>query len=86
MKELVEKIGYEYMIDIDIFRINGEYYISTFSNTDTPVQYTINNNKGKVLIVLEDNKEQKEVLANQIMNKEKTIHPPCCNLNFHELK
>ena len=25
---LVEKIGYEYMIDIDIFRINNEYYIS----------------------------------------------------------
>lgn len=45
------------------FSANGEYYISTFSNTDTPVQYTINNNKGKVLIVLEDNKEQKEVLA-----------------------
>lgn len=45
------------------FSANGEYYISTFSNTDTPVQYTINNNKGKVLIVLEDNKEQKELLA-----------------------
>ena len=45
------------------FSANGEYYISTFSNTDTPTQYTINNNKGKVLIVLEDNKEQKEVLA-----------------------
>ena len=26
--ELVEKIGYEYMIDMDIFRINNEYYIS----------------------------------------------------------
>ncbi|MBR3236572.1 ATP-grasp domain-containing protein [Candidatus Saccharibacteria bacterium] len=25
---LVEKIGYVYMIDIDIFRIDGEYYIS----------------------------------------------------------
>lgn len=25
---LVEKIGYEYMIDMDIFRINDEYYIS----------------------------------------------------------
>ena len=25
---LVEKIGYEYMIDMDIFRINNEYYIS----------------------------------------------------------
>jgi len=45
------------------FSANGQYYISTFSNTDTPTQYTINNNKGEVLIVLEDNKEQKEVLA-----------------------
>lgn len=26
--ELVEKIGYEYMIDMDIFKINNEYYIS----------------------------------------------------------
>lgn len=26
--ELVEKIGYEYIIDMDIFRINNEYYIS----------------------------------------------------------
>ena len=26
--ELVEKIGYVYMIDMDLFRINGEYYIS----------------------------------------------------------
>ncbi|MBR4618650.1 MAG: ATP-grasp domain-containing protein [Bacilli bacterium] len=26
--KLVEEIGYEYMIDMDIFRINGEYYIS----------------------------------------------------------
>ena len=26
--KLVEKIGYEYMIDMDIFRINDEYYIS----------------------------------------------------------
>ena len=28
ISSLVEKIGYIYMIDIDIFRINGEYYIS----------------------------------------------------------
>ena len=28
ISKLVEQIGYEYMIDIDIFRINNEYYIS----------------------------------------------------------
>ena len=26
--KLVEKIGYKYMIDMDIFRVDGEYYIS----------------------------------------------------------
>ena len=25
---VVEQIGYEYMIDMDIFKVNGEYYIS----------------------------------------------------------
>lgn len=28
IKQIVEKIGYVYMIDMDIFKINGEYYIS----------------------------------------------------------
>lgn len=28
IKQVVEKIGYVYMIDMDIFKINGEYYIS----------------------------------------------------------
>ena len=28
IKELVEKIGYKYMIDMDIFRVGDEYYIS----------------------------------------------------------
>lgn len=28
IKKVVEKIGYVYMIDMDIFKINGEYYIS----------------------------------------------------------
>lgn len=26
--KVVEKIGYEYMIDMDIFKVNGDYYIS----------------------------------------------------------
>lgn len=28
IKQVIEKIGYVYMIDMDIFKINGEYYIS----------------------------------------------------------
>lgn len=59
IKKISKEIG-TYSAD---FSANGEYYISTFSNTDTPTQYTINNSKGEVLIVLEDNKEQKELLA-----------------------
>ncbi|MEE0267627.1 MAG: DPP IV N-terminal domain-containing protein [Bacteroidales bacterium] len=62
-KKNIKKISKETGTYSADFSANGEYYISTFSNTDTPVQYTINNNKGKVLMVLEDNKEQKEVLA-----------------------
>ncbi|MCH3923315.1 MAG: S9 family peptidase [Bacteroidales bacterium] len=44
------------------FSTNGKYYISSFSNTDTPTIYTINNNKGNVVVTLEDNKELKNVL------------------------
>lgn len=62
-KKNIKKISGETGTYSADFSANGEYYISTFSNTDTPTQYTINNNKGKVLIVLEDNKEQKELLA-----------------------
>lgn len=59
IKKISKEIG-TYSAD---FSANGEYYISTFSNTDTPTQYTINNNKGKVLKVLQDNKAQKELLS-----------------------
>lgn len=62
-KHKIKKISGETGTYSAAFSANGEYYISTFSNTDTPTQYTINNNKGKVLIVLEDNKAQKELLA-----------------------
>lgn len=62
-KKNIKKISGETGTYSADFSANGEYYISTFSNTDTPTQYTINNSKGEVLIVLEDNKEQKELLA-----------------------
>ncbi len=62
-KKNIKKISGETGTYSADFSANGQYYISTFSNTDTPTQYTINDNRGKVLIVLEDNKEQKELLA-----------------------
>lgn len=62
-KKNIKKISGETGTYSADFSANGEYYISTFSNTDTPTQYTINNNKGKVLKVLQDNKAQKELLS-----------------------
>lgn len=62
-KKNIKKISKEVGTYSADFSANGQYYISTFSNTDTPTQYTINNSKGEVLIVLEDNQKQKEILA-----------------------
>lgn len=45
------------------FSANGKYYICSFSDTDTPTIYTVNDNKGKTLVVLEDNHELKETLS-----------------------
>lgn len=53
------------------FSNNGKYYISSYSSAVTPTVYTINNNKGKVLVTLEDNKALKETLEQyNITNKE----------------
>lgn len=53
------------------FSKNGKYYISSFSDVSTPTIYTINNNKGKVLVTLEDNKDLKNTLQEyNINNKE----------------
>ena len=43
-----------------IFSSNMEYFINTFSNMTTPTLITINNNKGKEIVTLLDNKELKE--------------------------
>ena len=60
IKKLSGKVG-TYTAD---FSANGKYYISSFSDTDTPTIYTVNDNTGKVLVVLEDNKDLKAVLSN----------------------
>ena len=60
IKKLSGKVG-TYTAD---FSATGKYYISSFSDTDTPTIYTVNDNMGKVLVVLEDNKDLKAVLSN----------------------
>ncbi|MDD2191238.1 MAG: S9 family peptidase [Bacteroidales bacterium] len=44
------------------FSKNGKYYIGTFSNYETPAIYTVNNQKGEVLITLEDNAALKDTM------------------------
>ena len=46
-----------------IFSSNYSYYINTFSNISTPTLITINDNKGKELATMLDNKELKEKIA-----------------------
>lgn len=60
IKKLSGKAG-TYTAD---FSATGKYYISSFSDTDTPTIYTVNDNTGKALVVLEDNKDLKAVLSN----------------------
>ncbi len=60
IKKLSGKVG-TYTAD---FSATGKYYISSFSDTDTPTIYTVNDNTGKALVVLEDNKDLKAVLSN----------------------
>ncbi len=60
IKKLSGKVG-TYTAD---FSTTGKYYISSFSDTDTPTVYTVNDNTGKTLVVLEDNKDLKAVLSN----------------------
>ena len=46
-----------------LFSTNMVYYINTFSNIHTPTLITLNNNKGKELVTLLDNKRLKEQAA-----------------------
>jgi len=44
------------------FNKNFEYYINTFSNATTPTYVTLNNSKGKVIRILEENTKIKEII------------------------
>lgn len=51
------------------FSTNFKFYINNFSTIGVPPIYTVNNSKGKVLRVLEDNKKLKERLAKYEISK-----------------
>lgn len=65
--ELVERIGYEYMIDMDIFRINNEYYISEINprfGGGYPHAYECGVNFPKLIINSMSNIENKNEIGN----------------------
>lgn len=67
ISELVEKIGYTYMIDIDIFRINGEYYISEINprfGGGYPHAYECGIDFIKLIINTINNQENKNQVGN----------------------
>ena len=51
------------------FSSNYKYYINTFSDANTPPYITMNNNKGKELRVLEDNKEFVKMMEEYDLSK-----------------
>ncbi len=52
-----------------IFSKGLKYYINIWSDINTPVQYTLNTNAGKLLATLIDNKELKEKMAGYDLGK-----------------
>lgn len=78
---LVEKIGYKYMIDMDIFRINGEYYISEINprfGGGYPHAYESGVNFPKLIVNSMNNIENE----NQIGNYEEDIYM----MKYNEVK
>ena len=78
---LVERIGYEYMIDIDIFRINGDYYISEINprfGGGYPHAYECGVNFPKLII----NSMNKVENTNDIGNYEENIYM----MKYNEIK
>lgn len=79
--DLVEKIGYKYMIDMDIFKINGEYYISEINprfGGGYPHAYESGTNFPKLIVNSMNDIENKE----QIGNYEEDIYM----MKYNEIK
>lgn len=69
LKGIRTKISQEEGTNDADFSNNFKFYISNFSTIGVPPIYTVNDNKGKVLRVLEDNKRLKERLAKYEISK-----------------
>ncbi len=69
LKGIRTKISQEEGTNDADFSNNFKFYISNFSTIVVPPIYTVNDNKGKVLRVLEDNKRLKERLAKYEISK-----------------
>lgn len=94
IKRLVEKIGYEYMIDMDIFEIDGEYYISEINprfGGGYPHAYESGVNFPKLIINSINKIENREQIGEyeediymmkynevKIINNRKSEHKKCC--------
>ena len=79
--KLVEEIGYVYMIDMDIFKINGDYYISEINprfGGGYPHAYECGVNFPKLII----NSMNKNANENQIGNYEEDIYM----MKYNEIK
>ena len=66
IKSAVEEIGYTYMIDMDVFKVNGEYYISEVNprfGGGYPHAYESGVNFPKFIINSLNNIENKEQLG-----------------------
>lgn len=64
-ERLTSKKGYNNAI----FSADYKYFINTWSNIDNPVVYTLNNNSGKTLVTLIDNKKLKDTMASYTLGK-----------------
>lgn len=81
ISELVEKIGYRYMIDMDIFRVGGEYYVSEINprfGGGYPHAYESGVNFPKMII----NSLNKIENSNQIGNYDEDVYM----MKYNEIK
>ena len=79
--DLVEKIGYEYMIDMDIFKVGNDYYISEINPTfggGYPHAYECGVNFPRLIINSMNGKKNK----NEIGNYEENIYM----MKYNEIK
>lgn len=70
------------------FSIGMKYFIKSYSNANTPVKYTLCNNEGKEIILLEENKELTQKMESYKLAKKEfiTLKGTTTNLNAWIIK